>query len=115
MKKYSVLIAAVMLCMIAAIFIIRQNDFKYEYGVFLSAAPEDMGQMSDYHIVVIDAQYFSAKQVESLKADGHVVYSYINVGAIEDFRPYYNEYVKYALGDYENCPQEKWVNVSQKE
>ena len=64
---------------------------------------------------MIDAQYFSKKQIGKLKKDGHVVYSYINPGSIEEFRPYYHKYEKYALDAYENWDGEYWMDVSAKE
>ncbi len=83
-----------------------------EYGVFLGAGPEDLDAFGPYGIVVLDAQYFTAEQIAGLKAGGHTVYSYINLGSIEDFRPYYSEYADLTLGDYEHWNEERWVDVS---
>ena len=91
-----------------------EPKFKYEYGVFLGADPKDIPQMKDYHIIVIDAQGFSKKQIKKLKSAGHVVYSYLNVGAIETFRPYYEEYKLYTLSAYEHWEEEYWIDVTQK-
>ena len=86
----------------------RQKD----YGVFLSLDASDMDRITEYQTVVIDAQYFSKKDIAYLKKQGCTVYSYINIGAIENFREYYDEYSNLALGDYENWEEEKWVDVS---
>ncbi|MBQ8923720.1 MAG: endo alpha-1,4 polygalactosaminidase [Lachnospiraceae bacterium] len=85
---------------------------RYEYGVFLGEEPENVSEMEEYSIIVIDAQYFSKEQIAELKDSNHIVYSYINIGSVEDFRPYYKEYEELTLGDYENWPEEKWVDVS---
>ena len=90
-------------------------DIKYEYGVFLGADPEDISYMESYKKIVIDAQYFEAEEISELKETGHTVYSYINLGSVEKFRPYYKKYKKYSLGTYENWTDEKWIDVSQNE
>lgn len=91
------------------------SGIKYRYGVFLGASPEDMPLMEAYEKIVIDAQYFSADEIRELKDSGHTVYSYINLGSVEDFRPYYKDYERFTLDVYENWEEEKWVDVSQKE
>ena len=90
-------------------------DIKYEYGVFLGADPEDISYMENYRKIVIDAQYFEEEEISELKEAGHTVYSYLNLGSVEKFRPYYKKYKKYSLGTYENWTDEKWIDVSQKE
>ncbi len=92
----------------------KNQDFKYEYGVFLGANPEDVSGMKDYRIIVIDAQGFSKKQIKKLKREGHVVYSYINPGSIETYRPYFKDYEKYTLSVYEHWEDEYWIDVSKK-
>ena len=86
----------------------------YEYGVFLGASSDDIEYMKQFHIIVIDAQYYTNSEIEELKKDNHIVYSYINVGALEDFRDYYDEYKDLKICDYEDWPEEIWVDVSQK-
>ncbi len=86
---------------------IRDTD----YGVFLSIS-DDMESISDYDTVVIDAQYFSKEDIDAFRAEGHTVYSYINVGSIENFREYYPEYQDLTIGAYENWDEEFWIDVS---
>ncbi len=88
-----------------------ERVFEHEYGVFLGL-DEDLSPCADYRTVVIDAQYFSAEEIGGLKADGHTVYSYLNVGSLEDFRCYYDEYSALGLGAYENWEEEIWIDVS---
>ena len=88
---------------------------RYEYGVFLGAEPEDIPDMESYKKIVVDAQSFSDIQISRLKESGHIVYSYINIGSVEEYRSYFDTYSKYTLGVYENWEDERWVDVSQKE
>ncbi|MBR4223478.1 MAG: endo alpha-1,4 polygalactosaminidase, partial [Oscillospiraceae bacterium] len=88
------------------------DKILYEYGVFLGLDRDDIGVMESYRTIVLDAQYFTAEDIQSLKRSGHTVYSYINAGALEDFRPYYKDYEIYTLDVYENWEEERWVDVS---
>ena len=90
-------------------------DIKYEYGVFLGADPEDISDMDSYRKIVIDAQYFTEAEISQLKESGHIVYSYINLGSVEEFRSYFKNFEKYFLGVYTNWEDERWLDVSQKE
>ena len=82
------------------------------FGVFIGAGPEALQKILEYDTVVIDAQYFTAEQIKEIHSVGHKVYSYINAGSLEDFRPYYQEYEQYTLGAYEHWDEERWVDVS---
>lgn len=93
---------------------LETNTFKYDYGVFLSAEPSDISYMKSYRLVVLDAMYFSEEDIQTMHEMGQEVYSYLNVGSLEDFRDYYEQYSDLCLGDYENWPEEQWVDVSQK-
>ena len=88
-----------------------QNPAQTEYGVFLSVT-ENIDKLDAYKTVVIDAQYFSAQDIENFKKKGHIVYSYINVGSLESFRDYYDTYKDLKLGDYEHWDEEIWIDVS---
>ncbi|SFB84057.1 InlB B-repeat-containing protein [Butyrivibrio sp. YAB3001] len=91
----------------------EKASFKNNYGVFLSV-DKIIDKMADYKIVVIDAQYLSASDIARLKNQGHIVYSYINVGSLENFRSYYSKYSGLALGKYEHWDEEVWIDVSSK-
>ena len=84
------------------------------YGVFLGLEEDGLDKIlnSKYNIVVIDAQNFSNESVQKLKDKNKIVYSYLNIGAIENFRPYYNDWVELTIGDYEHWDEERWVDVS---
>ena len=86
--------------------------FAHPYGVFLSIT-ENLEQFADYETVVIDAQYYSAEEIAAFRAKGHRLYTYINIGSLEDFRDYYNEYEDLSLGAYEHWEEEVWMDVSQ--
>lgn len=82
------------------------------YGVFIGASPKDMNKLLKYKEIVIDASGFSKQDIDCLHKNNVKVYSYLNIGSIESFRPYYNQFEKYTLGNYENWNDEKWIDVS---
>lgn len=88
------------------------KGFEYKYGVFLGAEPEAVERMSAYEILVVEGQAFSERDVSELKTAGHKVLSYINVGSVEEYRPYYSDFEQYTLDVYENWEDEKWVDVT---
>lgn len=82
------------------------------YGVFLNLNKRNVKKLYRYKTVVIDAQFFSKEEILKLKKHKIKVYSYINIGSIEKFRPYYSKFKHLALGHYENWDDEKWINVA---
>lgn len=84
---------------------------NHPYGVFLSV-DSDLDSLSSYDTVVIDAQNFTAGEIKAFRSMGHKVISYINIGSLESFRPYYDKYSSLALGPYEHWDEEVWIDVS---
>ena len=82
-----------------------------EYGVFLSYEG-DLSALAAYETVVIDAQYYTKEQIAAFQKEGHKVYTYINVGALENFRDYYGKYKDLALGPYEHWDEEVWMDMA---
>ena len=93
----------------------KNQKEKKEYGVFLSIDSSQIKKLYGYRLMVIDAQYFSAKDIRTLHKKDIKVYTYLNVGSIENFRYYYKKYEYLTIGNYENWEEEKWVDVSNKD
>ena len=74
--------------------------------------PHLWNALKDTDLIVIDAQYFTKKDIESLHQNGTKVYTYLNIGSVENFREYYKTYEKFTIGKYEHWDEEKWVDVS---
>ena len=114
-KKYGLVICSITILIIIifiGISIVNKEDHELEYGVFLNLDASDMDRIEGYQTLVIDAQYFSKEDIMHLKEQGSAVYSYLNVGSIENFRTYYDAYSYLALGAYENWDEEQWIDVS---
>ena len=83
-----------------------------KYGVFIGANPDQADLFIGYDIIVIDAAYYDKADIDKLHQDGMIVYSYLNVGSIEYFRDFFSDYQHLILDEYENWPDEYWVDVS---
>ncbi len=111
-----VLLFVLLLIIGGFLFFIKDNKSKKpekkDYGVFLNADDSSLERFKEYDTIVIDAQYFTRKDIGILHENEVIVYTYLNIGSIENFREYYADYEKLALGDYEHWEEEKWMDVS---
>lgn len=83
-----------------------------EYGVFLGIGGEQIDRLQDYRIVAIEPSEFQKEQIQELHETGKTVYGYLNIGALEEYRPYYERFKDTTLGIYEDWPDERWADVS---
>ena len=88
------------------------QNTSLRYGVFLSIDNKEMSKLENYDEVVIDAQYFDKEDIDLLHSKGKIVYSYINLGSLENFRDYYDTYKNLIFTKYENWEEEGWIDVS---
>lgn len=91
-----------------------RSEARQPYGVFTGMEPQQALQLGGYNLLIIDAAGFSEADVEALHQKSDKVYSYLNVGALEAFRDYFEAYSDLTLKPYENWPDEYWVNVADK-
>lgn len=83
-----------------------------DYGVYIGAEYSELPEDISYDTLVIDAQYYSAEEISALKENCDEIYSYLNMGSVESFRDYYDEYKDITTAPYENWEDERWVDVS---
>ena len=115
-KQTKVLALIFVIVLISGYFLIKDSNTstfeKNDYGVFLNADASSLEQLKKYDLIVIDAQYFTKGDIELLHQNGTKVYTYLNIGSIENFREYYTSYEKLTIGRYEHWDEEKWVDVA---
>lgn len=115
-KQTKVLALIFVIILISGYFLIKDSNTstfeKNDYGVFLNADASSLEQLKNYDLIVIDAQYFTKNDIELLHQNGTRVYTYLNIGSIENFREYYTTYEKLTIGRYEHWDEEKWVDVA---
>ena len=73
---------------------------------------EALQKLKSYRMVVLEPSNFSPEQIREIKTEGTKVYGYLNIGALENFRPYYEDFKKDSLAPYENWEEEYWMDVS---
>lgn len=115
-KQTNVLALIFVIILISGYFLIKDSNTsafeENDYGVFLNADASSLEQLERYDLIVIDAQYFTKSDIELLHQNGTRVYTYLNIGSIENFREYYTTYEKLTIGRYEHWDEEKWVDVA---
>lgn len=115
-KQTKVLALIFVIVLISGYFLIKDSNTstfeKNDYGVFLNADASSLKQLKNYDLIVIDAQYFNKSDIELLHQNGTRVYTYLNIGSIENFREYYTTYERLTIGRYEHWDEEKWVDVA---
>ena len=115
-KQTKVLALIFVIVLISGYFLIKDSNTstfeENDYGVFLNADASSLKQLKNYDLIVIDAQYFNKSDIELLHQNGTKVYTYLNIGSIENFREYYTSYEKLTIGRYEHWDEEKWVDVA---
>lgn len=121
MAEYKSMLILIILTCVLLVGCATPNEYKMEnsdYGVFIGADKETLNTILDdsgnYEIAVIEGQEFSSDEISGFKVGGRRIYSYINIGSIETFRPYYTDFENDILGKYENWPDEYWIDVSDK-
>ncbi len=96
---------------------VESPDGPLGYGVYIGATAEQLHAKldndKDIGLAIIDAQYVSSEDMIALKSGGRRVYSYLNIGSIEEFRDYYSSFSDITLAPYENWPGEYWIDVSE--
>lgn len=87
------------------------------YGVCLESDYKSkiMSAAKNYDLIVIDAQDYTAAEIKKMKVAGtKKILSYINIGAIEDDRAYFQKAQKAGLvgAMYDNWPGEYWIRAN---
>ncbi len=114
MKRYITLIFAAMLILNCFAAPSHAAAKLKGYGVYIGqdSFSKLKKKVTGKKTIVIEGQSFSKNQINQLKKNGRKVYTYLNVGALENYRPYYNDYKDLCLSTYENWPDESWVDIT---
>lgn len=88
---------------------------RKEYGVFLGIDGEQLERLQDYRLVVIEPAELEAEQIRALHEEGRTVYGYLDIGSLEEYRPYYDRFQHLTMDVYEDWPDEWWIDVSSPE
>ena len=85
----------------------KLTDVRHPYGVFIGAEKEKLLSLNNYDVLVIDAELLTAENIDVIHQNGNnEIYSYLNIGSVEDFRSYYEEFLPFTIGEYEDWDME---------
>ena len=88
-------------------------NYKYDdYGAFLGRNDNDVTGFSNYSYVSLELDEFGDSNIERLTSKGVHFLAYLNIGSLETYRDYYEDYESITFKDYENWPDERWIDVS---
>ena len=115
MKKFSVIILAVVAGLV--LFAFAGAGFMKEkyYGVFIGISKEDGMKLNNYEVLVLEPTEYNKDDIKKLHEKNKKIYAYLNIGSLENYRPYYEKFKDKVLGNYENWEDEYWMDVSNKE
>lgn len=86
-KQPAALAVLFVLMFIGGCFFVKANQAKEfeknDYGVFLNADASSLERFKMYETIVIDAQYFTKRDIELLHQNGTVVYTYLKLGRLK--------------------------------
>ncbi|MCQ2801871.1 MAG: endo alpha-1,4 polygalactosaminidase [Bacilli bacterium] len=92
------------------------KDKYADYGAFLGRSENNIDGFQDYNYVSIDFKEYTKESIQNIKAMGcGDVFGYLNVGSIENYRSYYKRFESITFLDYEDWPDERWIDVSNSE
>ena len=114
MKKIVINTALICICFFSICFLIyrfgKVKQMKKDYGVFIGA--DNINKIKGYNVVVVEPASIDVSGVEFLHKTNEKVYAYLDIGSLENYRPYFNEFKEKTLGLYENWEDEYWMDVS---
>ena len=114
MKKFKVIVVAVICGLV--LFAFAKADFIQEkyYGVFIGISKEDGMKLNNYKVLVLEPTEFNKDDIKKLHEKNKKIYAYLNIGSLENYRPYYDKFKDKTLSAYKNWEDEYWMDVSDK-
>lgn len=95
---------------------IDNHSISSGYGVFIGLENSEVVKVSEgYETIIIDAQYVSKEDINLMKERGKTVYTYLNIGSLETFRSYYEDYKQLILKPYIDWEGEFWIDIENKD
>lgn len=73
---------------------------------------DNVSGLNEYQNISIEINEFSSQSIQDLKENQTNIFAYLNVGSLENYRDYYEEFKHLTFLDYDNWPDERWINVT---
>lgn len=85
---------------------------RIRYCFEQSMVPSTLEKCRKNDIAVIDLDGISTSVIRTAKSRGVQIYGYLNAGAMEKQRSYYDDYKNLRLAEYVGWPGEYWMDVT---
>lgn len=87
---------------------------KKDFGAYLGLTDEsdNYKKLLNYKEVAIEIGEYSSEHISLIKDNNTDIYAYLSVGSLENYKDYYNEFKNLTFMDYDNWPDERWIDVS---
>ena len=82
-----------------------------DYGAFLGRSDNDVTDFNKYRYLSCELDEFTHTNIDRLSHKGVQFFAYLNVGSLENYRDYYDDYESFTFKDYDNWPDERWIDV----
>lgn len=92
----------------------QEVDTKEDFGAYLGLTDfnDNYKKLLNYKEVAIEIGEYSSEHLSLIKKNNTDIYAYLSVGSLESYKDYYNDFKDLTFMDYDNWPDERWIDVS---
>ena len=90
----------------------EKENTNEAYGAFLGRSENDTTGFENYKYISIELDEYQDSTIKELDTKGIYTFAYLNVGSLENYRDYYDQFKHLSIGVYEDWEDEVWINVS---
>ena len=92
---------------------VEENLVSYaDYAAFLGRIDNDVTNFSKYKYVSFEFDEYGDSNITRLTEHGLHCFAYLNVGSLETYRDYYEYFEGLTFKDYDNWPDERWIDIT---
>ena len=114
MKKFSFIVLA-LICIFSFTFFVKAFSMQDKhYGVFIGMTKEESMKLEKFDPLIVEPSEFEADDIRKMHAKNKKIYAYLDIGSLENYRPYYERFKYNILAKYDNWEDEYWIDVSDK-
>ena len=82
------------------------------YGAFLGRSDNNTKDFDNYKYISLELDEYNNSTIQNLNSKGIYTFAYLNVGSLEKYRDYYDDFKHLSIGVYEDWEDESWINIS---
>lgn len=83
-----------------------------DYAAFLGRDDNNVTNFSSYKYISFEFDEFTDTNIKRISDKGTHCFAYLNAGSLESYRDYYEDFESISFKEYEDWPDEKWIDVS---